>query len=154
MTAAQQQEGAWNEWDFAELGDGSFLCVFRRNDPNDRTKQVRWQGVLKRHESRWRIEEYAPAPLEHSGHPELLAAREGIVLHLATSGTHWTSDKGRTWNALPISNQDGSYRSRYYPRSLQTADGTIFVFGHAGSDNAYGQRDQSIVMDSFELVSR
>jgi hypothetical protein len=153
LSAMQQREGAWNEWDFAELGDGRFLCVFRRNDPEDRAKQVRWQGILAQHEGRWRVDDYAPAPLEHSGHPELLAAREGIVLHLATTGTHWTGDKGRTWHVLTIPDQDTSYRSRYYPRSLQTADGKIFVFGHLGSDNAYGQRDQSIVMDSFELVA-
>ena len=39
----------------------------------------------------------------------------------------------------------------YYPRSVQAADGRIFVFGHVGGDNAYGKVDQSIVMDSFRL---
>jgi len=41
-----------------------------------------------------------------------------------------------------------------YPRSVQAADGHIFVFGHVGGDNAYGKVDQSIVMDSFRLVKK
>jgi hypothetical protein len=153
LTAAQQQEGAWNEWDAAELGAGRFLCVFRRTDPDNRRQQVRWQGILLQREGKWVIEDYRPAPFVHSGHPELLRAREHLILHIATTGTHWTADEGKRWQALKIANQDASYQSRYYPRSLQAADGTIFVFSHVGSDNAYGERDQSIVMDTFRLIS-
>ena len=47
----------------------------------------------------------------------------------------------------------GDYRSRYYPRSLQTDDGTIYVFGHNGADNRYGEFDQSVDMDTFRLRS-
>jgi hypothetical protein len=31
-------------------------------------------------------------------------------------------------------------------------DGTIFIFGRVGGDNAYGSVDQSVVMDSLKLV--
>lgn len=31
-----------------------------------------------------------PSTLPHSGQPELLSTREGPVLHLATTGIHWT----------------------------------------------------------------
>ena len=40
----------------------------------------------------------------------------------------------------------------YYPRSVQTKDGRIFVIGHVGGDDAYGKVDQSTVMDSFRLA--
>src|SRR5207245_774069 len=48
LPAEQRDEGAWNEWDFAELGDDKFRCVFRRTDPANPRKQVRWEGVLAR----------------------------------------------------------------------------------------------------------
>ena len=42
--------------------------------------------------------------------------------------------------------------SNYYPRSLQTRDGVVHVFGHRGFDNPYGKPDQAITMDSFRLA--
>jgi hypothetical protein len=143
--------GAWNEWDWAEMPTGDLLCVFRRIAPDDRRKQVRWQGVLARRGSGWSLESYGPAPLEHSGHPELLATHTGPILHIASTGVHYTSDAGKTWQPLAMANASQPYRSRYYPRSLQTEEGRVFVFSHLGSDNAYGQVDQAIVMDTFRL---
>jgi hypothetical protein len=76
----------------------------------------------------------------------LLATREGPVLHVATSGVHWTEDAGQSWHKLNVPG------TAYYPRSVQVKDGTIFVFGHVGGDDAYGKVDQAIVMDRFKLV--
>jgi len=86
--------------------------------------------------------------LPHSGQPELLATAEGPILHVATSGIHWTSDADQTWHKLDVP------ATAYYPRSVQTKDGRIFVFGHVGGDDAYGKADQSIVMDSFRLTKK
>jgi hypothetical protein len=147
-----RQPGAWNEWDCAELASGDLLCVFRRSGPKNSRLQVRWQGILRRQDDKTlRLIHYGPAPFEHSGHPELLATREGVVLHIATTGLHATNDGGVTWHAVDFPDSKQPYRSRYYPRSLQTDDGQIFVFSHVGSDNAYGQVDQAIVMDRFRL---
>jgi hypothetical protein len=145
--------GVWNEWDSAELSGDELLCVFRRTDPQNKTKQVRWQGVLRRSGERWKLTDYHAAPLEHSGHPELLATREGVILHIATTGTHWTADAGANWHPLRFADRKDPFRSRYYPRSLQTDDGFIFVFSHLGYDNAYGQVDQAIIMDTFRLTA-
>ncbi len=145
--------GVWNEWDSAELPDGKLLCVFRRNDPQNKSKQVRWQGILRPAGDKWELVDYRPAQLEHSGHPELLATREGLVFHIATTGTHWTDDAGATWQPLTFADRKEPYRSRYYPKSLQTDDGRIFVFSHLGYDNAFGQVDQAIVMDTFRLAT-
>jgi hypothetical protein len=153
LNAEQSQPGAWNEWDSAELPGGEFLCVFRRSDSKNPSKQVRWQGLLRKQSDGWAFENYGPSVLEHSGHPEVLATREGIVLHIATTGIHWTADRGTTWNLLNLKGLKEPYQSRYYPKSVQTEDGQIFVFAHVGWDNAYGQRDQSIVMDSFRLTA-
>jgi hypothetical protein len=90
----------------------------------------------------------SPSTLPHSGQPELLATREGPILHIATSGIHWTADGGKTWKPLKVP------ATAYYPRSVQAADGRIFVFGHIGGDDAYGKVDQSIVMDSFRLMKK
>ena len=160
LSAEQQGPGVWNEWDCAELASGDLLCVFRRNDPQNRSKQVRWQGVLKKDEKSWTLENYQPSTLQHSGHPELLVTKEGIILHIATEGIHWTADAGKTWTPVAFPGLPKSYhppaaptslRTRYYPRSLQTEDGRIYVFAHNGWDNAYGEFDQSIVMDTFRL---
>ena len=78
-------------------------------------------------------------------HSELIATREGAILHVATSGMSWTVDTGKSWHWLNIRG------STYYPRSVQARDGTIHVFGHIGGDNAYGSVDQAIVMDTFRL---
>jgi hypothetical protein len=146
-----QEPGAWNEWDSAEIAGGNLFCVFRRTDPQDRKKQVRWQGVFRCGDEGWTLDGYMPASLEHSGHPELLATREGPVLHIATTGVHWTADAGEHWQLLEFPGGQQPYRSRYYPRSLQTDDGRIYVVSHLGWDNAYGQVDQSIVLDTFRL---
>ncbi|HMC66338.1 MAG TPA: alpha/beta hydrolase fold domain-containing protein [Gemmataceae bacterium] len=134
------QRGGWTEeLDAAELANGDLLCVFRRD--ND-TK--RWQEVLKKSDDTWVPGKVGPSVLPHDGQPELLATREGPILHVA-SGIHWTNDAGQTWHKLQVPG------AAYYPRSIQAADGRIFVFGHVGGDNTYGKVDQSIVMDSFRL---
>ncbi|MEX2287335.1 MAG: sialidase family protein [Planctomycetaceae bacterium] len=145
-----QHRGSWGgeEFDAAELGNGDLLCVFRRPDPKDRSREVRWQGVLKKSGDSWTPAEVGPAPFPHSGHPELLATREGPILHLASGGIHWTSDAGQSWQRLEVPG------TAYYPRSVQADDGRIFIFGHVGGDDPYGKVDQSIVMDSFRLVKK
>lgn len=131
------------EFDAAELPDGDLLCVFRKGE-----EKVRWQTVLKKSGKSWTPGKVGPSVLPHSGQPELLATREGPILHLATNGIHWTADAGKTWTRLKAPG------TAYYPRSVQAADGRIFVFGHMGGDDAYGKVDQSIVMDSFRLKKK
>jgi hypothetical protein len=139
-----EQQGGWTEeLDAAELINGDLLCVFRRaNDAQ------RWQGVLKKTEDTWVASQVSSSILPHSGQPELLATREGPILHLATSGIHWTTDAGQSWNPLEVPG------TAYYPRSVQASDGRIFAFGHVGADDAYGAVDQAIVMDSFRLAGK
>jgi len=69
-----------------------------------------------------------------------------LVLSAAVVITRARADEftaGKTWKPLKVPG------TGYYPRSVQAADGRIFVFGHVGGDDAYGKVDQSIVMDSF-----
>lgn len=145
---AHRRSWGGEEFDAAELPSGDLLCVFRRADPDQGGREVRWQGVLKKSGDTWVPGAVGPAPFPHSGHPELLATREGPILHVATSGIHWTSDAGKTWHKLDLP------ETAYYPRAVQAADGMIFVFGHVGGDDAYGKSDQSIVMDSFRLKTK
>ena len=137
------------EYDAAELPNGDLLCVFRRLNPDKKIKgEVRWQGLLEKRGKTWvPTKKFGPAPFPHSGHPELLATREGVVLHVATTGIHWTGDAGESWHRLDVRG------SGYYPRSVQADDGRIHVFGHVGGDDPYGKRDQSIIMDTFRLAA-
>ena len=150
----EHRDVRWDEWDSAELPGGDVLCVFRRPDPKDARREVRWQGLLKKKGQSWVLERFRPAPFPHSGHPELLAIREGVVLHVATTGLHFTADAGETWAPLEVRGLAGGYKSRYYPRSLQINDGRIYVFAHNGSDNRYGEVDQSIDMDTFRIAAQ
>ena len=107
--------------------------------------EARWQGVLKKSGESWAAADVGPAPFPHSGHPELLATREGPILHVATSGIHYTEDGGKSWRKLDVPG------SAYYPRAVQGPDGRIYVFSHLGGDDAYGTTNQSIIMDSFRV---
>lgn len=138
-----EQRGGWTEeFDIAELANGDLLCVFRRA-----SDAKRWQSTLRKSGDTWIAQRAGPSVLPHSGQPELLATREGPILHVATSGIHWTSDAGQTWHKLDLPG------TAYYPRCVQTKDGRICIYGHLGGDDAYGKADQSIVMDSFRLTS-
>jgi hypothetical protein len=141
-----REDWGGEEFDAAELPNGDLLCVFRRGDPKNATGEVRWQGALKKKGSSWVPEDACPAPFPHSGHPELLATRQGAVLHIATTGIDWTGDGGNRWQKLNVP------ASNYYPRSVQAADGRIYVFSHVGGDDPYGAVDQSITMERFCLV--
>ena len=143
-----RQNWGGEEFDAAELPNGDLLCVFRRIAPSDKRHEVRWQGVLKKSGNTWVPREVGPAPFPHSGHPDILATREGPILHVATTGIHYTTDAGKSWHKLNVPG------TAYYPRAIQSDDGRIFIFGHVGGDDAYGKTDQSIVMTSFRLVRK
>ncbi|MBI2807812.1 MAG: exo-alpha-sialidase [Planctomycetes bacterium] len=136
-----QPDGWTEEFDIAELANGDLLAVFRRA-----SDARRWQSVLKKAGKTWVAGKAGPSVLPHSGQPELLATREGPVLHVATNGVHWTDDAGKSWHKLNVPG------AAYYPRSVQAKNGTVFIFGHLGGDDAYGSVDQSIVMDRFKLL--
>jgi len=103
---------------------------------------------VKKSGATWEACRAQPAPFPTSGHPELLATSEGPVLHIATSGIHWTADGGKSWHKLDVP------ATNYYPRSVQANDGRIFIAAHVGSDDPYGKVDQSIVLDTFRLEKK
>lgn len=143
---------AGEEWDAAEIENGDLLAVLRTatyDAAGNTLSQERRQTILAKRGSTWEPGPISAAPFPHSGHPELLVAREGIILHIASNGIWWTADRGTTWTKLDM------LGTAYYPCSLQLDDGEILVVSHIGSDDAYGKVDQSIVLDAFRLsVSR
>lgn len=160
-----------NEWDAAQLANGDLLALFRTQvSPNG--KQIRKQAILrvrpasecldKTTSGCWAMDETTlgnPSNLPHSGHPDLLATREGVIIQFATSGNSYTNDNGATW--IPLS---GTASSNYYPRSIQNpVTGDIFLFGHVGGDDPYGGKsiegggnysgiNQTITMQKFRLT--
>jgi hypothetical protein len=138
-----------NEWDTAELPSGDLLAVMRTYDASGSRRPIRKQGLLEKDGDGWVLSDVRDAPFPHSGHPELLATREGPILHIATTGVQYTND-GKTWTPLRFSPRV-AYRSGYYPRAVQTGDGVVHVFAHVGADDPYGRMDQSIIMDTFRL---
>lgn len=138
------------EFDAAEMANGDLLCVFRKRRFDEEADKFvsgeeRWHGVMKKNGDSWDHADVGPAPFPHSGYPEVIALREGVVMHIATSGVHWTADRGESWHELNVPH------SGYYPSAVQTPDGWIYIFWHRGGDNAYGKVDQHIGMDRFRL---
>jgi hypothetical protein len=155
VPAGQQASalGISEEFDWAELDNGDLLLVLRADAA--RGGPCRLQTRLQQAADRWVATKVERAPFPPSGHPELLATREGAVLHLATTGVAWTQDAGATWSPLEIDDGLGPLQrlpaTGYYPRSLQLPDGQVLVVGHVGGDDAYGTVDQSIVAVRFGL---
>jgi len=132
-------EGFTEEVDVAELKNGDLLAMYRTNARHA-------SCLLRRQENTWEsVQDVSTASFPQSGHPELLAVREGAVLYVSHAGTWWTADDAH-WTSL-----SGVPGSGYYPRSVQLDDGTIMVIGHIGYDDAYGSTDQSVVMDTYRL---
>jgi hypothetical protein len=94
----QQDECVGEEFDFAELDNGDLFVVMRVETlPTGDTKepgQARRQSRLIKRGKTWETTLVRPAPFPHSGHPELLQTREGLIFHMATSGLSWTADEG------------------------------------------------------------
>lgn len=152
LTVPEESATQPNEWDIAELATGDLLAVMRTFDPEQPSVQVRRQALLRREGDGWVMEEPLETPFPHSGHPELLTTREGVILHIATSGVHYTRD-GQQWSPLPFTHPKPTqgYASAYYPVAVQASDGEIYVFSHVGADDDYGERDQAILLDRFRL---
>jgi hypothetical protein len=156
------EQGVCEESDFCELPSGDLFWIHRcehfpathtdippgaarMGEPWPNGYSDRMQSIVKKVGDGWEPGPATLAPFPHSGFPEVMLTREGVILHFATDGIYWTADVGKTWARLPI---DGT---GYYPRAVQCADGKIVCIGHMGSDDVYGAVDQSIVQQTFRL---
>lgn len=145
-----KEVGCCEESDFVELDNGDLFFVHRAEHYAADGKYItsdRLQNVFHRKGDGWDIGPVTKCPFPHSGFPQLLKTREGVVLHIATDGVNWTADAGENWKKLPL------HGSPYYPEAVQLKDGTILVVGHVGSDDPYGTVNQSIVQQTFRLVT-
>jgi hypothetical protein len=162
ITLMPTETGVCEESDFCELPNGDLFWVHRvEHFPTRRVElsplaarmaepfpngySDRMQSIVRKKGDAWEPGPAGPAPFPHSGFPCVLLTREGVILHLATDGTYWTSDFGNTWTRLSIPG------AGYYPCAVQLPDGTIVCIGHVGSDDVYGTVDQSIVQQTFRL---
>ncbi|MEA2734456.1 MAG: hypothetical protein QOE14_907 [Humisphaera sp.] len=139
--------GLCEEADLVELDSGDLLAVHRAEHYAGQ-KYIgsdRLLNVFHRKGDKWEIGPVHKAPFPHSGYPELLKTREGVILHIATDGVWQTADDGKSWTKLDVP------ASPYYPRATQLNDGRIFIVGHVGGDDEYGKVDQTIVQQTFRL---
>jgi len=150
---AQAKQGITEEFDWAELPDGDLLCIHRADGAP--AGMQRQQSRLRKDANTWRTTSVDPAPFPHSGHPELVATRAGVVLHVATTGISATDDGGSTWQHLVADDGLDALRQEpatpYYPKAVELPTGEILVIGHVGGDNGYGHVDQSILGVRFFL---
>jgi hypothetical protein len=142
-----QDVGLCEESDFAELDNGDLLAVHRSEhyDGNHYITSDRQLNLFSPAADGWKIGEIRKAPFPHSGFPNLLKTRDGLILHIATDGVWWTADTGEHWARLDLPG------SPYYPEATLLSDGTVLVVGHVGGDNVYGTVDQTIVQQTFKV---
>ena len=145
--------GLTEEFDWAEVDNGDLLLVMRADSHPEGA--CRMQTRLIKKGDIWEPTRVGKAPFPHSGHPEILATREGVILHVATSAISWTADEGRTWFDLALDDGLAELREErptpYYPKAVQMANGEILIVGHVGGDDGYGLVDQSIIGLRFSL---
>ena len=137
----QRGEFAGEEFDWAELEDGDLLCVLRTEtlptfDARDAGQQRRITRLSRSGES-WKPTRVEMAPFPHSGHPDVLRTREGLVLHLATSAISASADDGQSWTHFelaPATAWQGwcGPGTPYYPKAVHLPNGEILVLGHVG----------------------
>lgn len=151
---------AGEEFDWVEIEGGDLLCVLRTETlPTFDTRGVGQDRRITRmvkSDDTWKPTRVEMAPFPHSGHPEMLRTREGVVLHIATNGISASSDDGRTWTPFdltPATTWNGwcGPGTPYYPKAVQMANGEILVLGHVGGDNGYATVDQAIVGMRFTI---
>ncbi len=88
--------GVCEESDFAELDNGDLFFVHRTEhfEGDKYLFSDRWRSVVQPRGKGWQVGAASKVPIPHSGFPELLKTREGVVLHVATDGVRWTADAG------------------------------------------------------------
>ena len=151
---------AGEEFDWVELDNGDLLCVLRTEttatfDARDPGQQRRITRMLKSGDA-WEPTHVGMAPFPHSGHPEMLRTREGVVLHVATSGISASADEGDSWTHFDLTPEVRWHGwcglgSPYYPKAVQMPNGEILLLGHVGGDNGYATVDQTVVGMRFRL---
>ena len=147
-----QTTGACEESDFVQLPDGDLMWIHRAehfDSSGNYLSTDRLKSISTRTGDTFVSQPASSVPFKPSIFPCELMTREGIILDLDSNGSHWSDDNGQTWHNLLV---DGQRQvPNYYPKALQTADGTIVVLSHKGGDDRYGFTDQSIMQQTFRL---
>jgi hypothetical protein len=147
-----QSAGVCEESDFVQLPSGDLMWIHRAEHwsaDGAFLGTTRMESISKRQGNTFVSQPATEVPFPHSGFPCELLTREGIILDLCTTGSHWSGDNGNTWHDLLLNGSP--LTTYYYPKALQAADGTIIVLGHNGSDDPYGTVDQSVMQQTFRL---
>lgn len=160
--------GVCEESDFCEVPNGDLFWIHRTehypdhetkipplaarmgaNPPDSYWYSARMQNLVRKQGDTFVPDKCEPAPFTHSGYPCVLLTREGVILHLATGESHWSTDVGKTWHKLLVGGTP--LGTHYYPKAMQLADGRIVCIGHRGADDVYGTVDQAVVQQTFRL---
>ncbi len=155
------------EWDVAELDDGNLLAVMRTHDGDrparkqvilDRTDDEITTNTGSRSDGGWRMQTPTLTPpsfpqVAAPQHPDLLSLEygpaRGGILHIADEGIYYTADDGQTWARLTFSHD---WTPHYYPNAVQAPGGNIYIFSHAGADEAYRTgADKPVYADVIRL---
>ncbi len=158
------EDGDCEESDFCELPSGDlfwihraghhpdhatkmhqYACPMGPNPPESYWYSDRMQSIAYKRGNTFVAGKATVAPIPHSGYPQLMYTKEGLILHLGSDGMNWSADTGKTWHRLDCPG------TLYYPFAVQMDDGEIVVVSHRGGDDVYGTVDQAIFQQTFRL---
>ena len=145
--------GNCEESDFVELPNGNLMWIHRASHANPDGSYAysnRMESIVRKVGDTFVAEAATFLSWPHSGFPCELMTREGTILDLCSTGSHWSNDGGANWHSLKL-NLFQSLKTNYYPQAVQTKDGTIVVISHVGGDDVYGAVDQAIYQQTFRL---
>lgn len=145
--------GVCEESDFVELPNGDLFWIHRAelfDAAGNYLNTTRVKSVAKKTGDTFVPGPVSTLPFPNIGFPCVLLTKTGVLLDLAYNQSHWSDDTGQTWHDL-MRDDSTVLRTAYYPRAVQTADGTVIVVSHKGSDNGYGTFDQRINVQTFRL---
>ena len=98
-----QSAGACEESDFVQLPSGDLMWIHRAEHFSAEGAYLfsnRMESFSIRTGDTFVSQPPTTLPWPHSGYPSELMTQEGIILDLCTTGSHWSSDNGLTWQDL------------------------------------------------------
>jgi hypothetical protein len=119
------------------LQNGNLLVVGRRHRREAFSGEgLSWrQWILQPAGDGFRVlqdqECQADVPLGHTGHPEILTTRDGIVVGVRSDGVWASIDDARFWEKIE------DHYIGYYPQAVELDDGSILTVGHRGGDDPW-----------------
>jgi hypothetical protein len=141
------------ESDFVELPNGTLFFMHRATDcPTSRPNckpggggspraQNHIQSLVLRNSDGSFSSQPPTTTFPNYQFPCLVLTKENVLLHIQDSGSRYSLNLGNSWSDLKGTGKKADvFVTKYYPRAVEAADGTIVVTSHNTGDDAFMPR--------------